>query len=79
MEQLQNKQQQEQVSRAIAKLPVTEALLVTLHYINEMPTREIQEITGLSLSNIKIQLFRARKKLERKLRFLLENEARKVY
>jgi RNA polymerase sigma factor (sigma-70 family) len=79
MEQLQAKQQQEQVTRAIAKLPATEALLVTLYHINELPTKEIQEITGLSLSNIKIQLFRARKKLERELRFLLENEAKKVY
>lgn len=62
------------VGDAISKLPETEALLVTLYYINEMPTVEIHQITGLSLSNIKIQLFRARKRLERDLRLLLEDE-----
>jgi DNA-directed RNA polymerase specialized sigma24 family protein len=46
--------------------------------MNEMPVKEIEEITGLGASNIKIQLFRARKKLERELRPLLENELKKI-
>jgi len=78
IDQLQVKQQRKYVQQAIQKLPKTEALLITLYYINEIPTKEIQEITGLSLANIKIQLFRARKKLERELRFLLEYEAKKI-
>jgi DNA-directed RNA polymerase specialized sigma24 family protein len=47
--------------------------LVILYYINENSIREIQQITGLTGANIKIKLFRARKKLERELRFLLDH------
>ena len=78
LEQLQLKQQKKQVEDAINKLPKIEALLITLYYMNEMPVKEIEEITGLGASNIKIQLFRARKKLERNLRPLLDKELKEV-
>jgi len=71
---LQSKQVGQQVRMAIDKLPQTDALLITLHYINDLPIKEIQEITGLSNPNIKIKLFRARKKLETELAFLLDDE-----
>lgn len=70
-EEMQAKDEQYYVKNAIQKLPQTEALLVTLFYLNENSTKEIHEITGLSLANIKINLFRARKKLERELQFLM--------
>ena len=73
-DQLQSKQVGQQVRIAIDKLPQTEALLVTLYYINDLPIKEIQEITGLSKPNIKIKLFRARKKLEHELAFLLDDK-----
>lgn len=72
--QLQIKDEQEFVNQAIQRLPRTEALLVTLFYINESSIKEIREITGLSLPNVKIKLFRARKKLERDLKFLMRPE-----
>lgn len=71
LEQLQLEDEQRHVKLAIQKLPRTEALLITLFYINENTVREIREITGLSSANIKIKLFRARKKLERELKFLM--------
>jgi RNA polymerase sigma-70 factor (ECF subfamily) len=73
-DQLQSKQVGQQVRIVIDKLPQTEALLVTLYYINDLPIKEIQEITGLSKPNIKIKLFRARKKLEHELAFLLDDK-----
>jgi len=78
LEQLELKQQKRQVEAAIQKLPKMEALLITLYYMNEMPVKEIEAITGLGASNIKIQLFRARKKLERDLRPLLDDELKKI-
>jgi len=72
--QLQIKDEQEFINQAIQRLPRTEALLVTLFYINESSIKEIREITGLSLPNVKIKLFRARKKLERDLKFLMRPE-----
>jgi RNA polymerase sigma-70 factor (ECF subfamily) len=41
--------------------------------MTENTVREIHEITGLSMANIKIKLFRARKKLERELKFLIRH------
>lgn len=71
-EELQLKQEVARIKDAIQNLPSIEALLVTLFYINDSTVKEIHEITGLSVTNIKIKLFRARKKLERKLSFLFE-------
>ncbi len=65
-------EQSKYIKSAIGKLPQMEGLLITLFYMNENSIREIEEITGLTESNIKVKLFRARKILERELRFLLE-------
>lgn len=73
-EQMQMEQQEVYVKLAINKLPPTEALLVTLYYLNENTVKEIHEITGLAITNIKIKLFRARKRLERELQFLVDVE-----
>ncbi|GAA4094118.1 RNA polymerase sigma factor [Mucilaginibacter panaciglaebae] len=69
---LHARQVKQQVRAAIQKLPEIDALLVTLYYINDLPIKEIEEITGLSKPNVKIKLYRARKVLEKDLRFLLE-------
>src|SRR6267154_3231992 len=72
LEQLHAQQQQLYIKQAIDRLPPTEGLLITLFYIDDNSVKEIQEITGISLANIKVKLFRARKKLERALQFLLQ-------
>jgi RNA polymerase sigma-70 factor (ECF subfamily) len=71
---MQSDDERRSVNNAINKLPETEALLVMLYYIDDNSISEIRQITGLSSPNIKIRLFRARKKLERELRFLLDKE-----
>lgn len=73
-EQLQARQVKQQVQIAIQKLPEVDALLVTLYYINDLPIKEIEEITGLSKANVKIKLHRARKVLEKELSYLLEEK-----
>ncbi|TSE04582.1 MULTISPECIES: RNA polymerase sigma factor [Aquimarina] len=55
------------IKKAIDSLPKLDSLLVTLFYINENSITEIQEITGLSVSNIKVKLYRARKKIKKQL------------
>ena len=71
---MQTDDEQRSVNKAINSLPEAEGLLVMLYYINDNSISEIKEITGLSAANIKIKLFRARKKLERELRFLLDDD-----
>ena len=68
---LTEKERQIIVKKSIQKLPETDALLITLYYFNENSISEMEEITGLTTSNIKIKLFRARKILEHELKFLI--------
>ncbi|WP_440133940.1 RNA polymerase sigma factor, partial [Chitinophaga sancti] len=68
---LEASEQSKFISRAISELPPSEAIAITLYYMNENSVREISKITGLSMANVKIQLYRARKKLETKLAGLL--------
>ena len=53
----------EVVRQALRRLPPDEALLLTLFYLEESRQEEISQITGYTLSNIKVKLFRARKHL----------------
>ena len=76
IERLQNDEQSRYIANAINELPPIESLLITLYYMNESSIREIGEITGLSAANIKIQLFRARKRLEKKLSCLIIKPAK---
>jgi RNA polymerase sigma factor (sigma-70 family) len=71
LEHLQVTEQQNYIKDAISRLSGIDGLLITLYYLDEKSIREIEEITSLSESNIKVKLFRARKVLEEQLRFLL--------
>ena len=52
--------------------------MITLFYLNESKIDEIEEITGLTQTNIKVKLFRARKKLYNELSLLLKEEAKEI-
>lgn len=65
--QLSQNEQQNYIRKAIKSLPETEGALITLYYLEENSVEEISEITGLSKSNVKVKLFRARKKLKENL------------
>ena len=60
------------------RLPEIDAFLITLYYLNESSVEEIEEITGLSNSNVKTKLFRARKKLQESLKGLLKDEMKSI-
>ena len=62
------------IREALTKLPEEESSLLTLFYLNENSVKEIAEITGISHSNVKVKLFRARKHLFGELYKLLKNE-----
>jgi RNA polymerase sigma factor (sigma-70 family) len=51
------------VNFALQKINEEERALVSLYYYDEMSTDEIADVTGLSKSNIKVKLFRARQKM----------------
>jgi RNA polymerase sigma factor (sigma-70 family) len=51
------------VNFALQKINEDERGLISLFYYDELSTDEISEITGISKSNIKVKLFRARQKM----------------
>ncbi|WKK66631.1 RNA polymerase sigma factor [Lutimonas zeaxanthinifaciens] len=75
---IKGEEQKKYVKEAIDRLPEKDAYLVTLFYMNESSIEEIEKITGLTQSNIKVKLFRARKKLNTELSFLLKEEVKTI-
>jgi len=63
----------EMIEKAVKELPPEEQLMVTLYYLEENSVQQISKVTGFSASNVKVKLFRLRKKL----RQLVENVASK--
>lgn len=61
------------VNKVMEKLPEEENLLLTLFYKNEKTIEDIAEITGYSQSNVKVKLYRIRKRMYDDLKRYLEN------
>jgi RNA polymerase sigma-70 factor (ECF subfamily) len=51
------------INFALQKINEEERGLISLYYYEEMTTEEISDVTGISKSNIKVKLFRARQKM----------------
>ena len=60
---LQEKERKDVIQESILKLPEQEAAIITLYYFEDQSVKEIAAITRLSEDNIKIKLYRSRKKL----------------
>ena len=75
---LTHEEQQKYIAKAIDQLPELDALLVTLFYMNDNTLDEIKDITGYSKTNVKVRLFRARKKLYRILEQFLQHEVNTI-
>ena len=74
LDRMSDEEQQKHVTAAIDRLPEEESAIVTLFYLEEHSIDDISEITGLSKSNVKVKLFRIRKKLAAELHRSLVSE-----
>lgn len=63
LDRVDSDQQAVLVNKAIDRLPPDDSALVTLFYMEENSIEDISQITGLSVSNVKVKLHRIRKKL----------------
>lgn len=68
-----------QINEAIEMLKSDEAGIINLYYFEEKSLEEISIITGISSSNLKVKLFRIRKKLLENLKQVMKNEFEIVY
>ena len=66
------------IKAALEKLPEDDYTLILLFYFEEKSIEEICMITGLSESNAKVKLFRARKKLYSILNEMLKGEVHTI-
>ena len=57
--------QRDLVKRLLEKLPESERTVVTLHYVSEMPCKDISEFLGVSPNTVKSRLHRARERLKK--------------
>lgn len=66
--------QEKYLNLALSKLPEDDQVLVTLYYYESQSMDEISVITGLTVSNIKVKIHRARKRMYSLLHEMLKEE-----
>lgn len=66
--------QEKYLALALEKLPEDDQVLVTLYYYEDQSMDEISLITGLTVSNIKVKIHRARKRMQVFLYEMLNEE-----
>lgn len=66
------------LSKAVGKLKDEERLLITLYYFDELEMDEIVEITKIDKGNLKVKIFRVRKKLADMLKKMLPAELESI-
>lgn len=74
LDNLENKEREQAIQDCIALLPSDDGFLLTLYYFEEQSLEEISKAMGLTPNNIKVKLFRSRKKLASILKQRLEPE-----
>ncbi len=60
---LESEERKEAIQNCIMSLPEQEAAIITLFYFEEQSIKEIAIITALTEENIKVKLYRSRKKM----------------
>ena len=64
-EELASEKRVDLVKRLLQKLPESERIVITLHYLAGSSVKEISEFLGVSLNTVKSRLHRARKRLQK--------------
>lgn len=79
LQQLMTAEKNETIKKCIAQLPSDDAFLLTLYYFDDLSLEEISKVVDLTPNNIKVKLFRCRKKLAGILKVQLEPEIIATY
>ena len=75
---LTRNEQKKYINEAIENLKEDDALIITLYYLQENTIEEVCEITGLTLSNVKVKLHSARKRFYDELKIILKDEVKAI-
>lgn len=74
LDSLEEEEQRQTIKECLYLLPSEDSFLLTLYYYEEQSLSEISKIVGLTTNNVKVKLFRSRKKLTAILKERLEPE-----
>ena len=75
---LQREERSNYIKKALDIMRDDYRVVITPFYMNENSLSEICEITGWELSNVKVRLHRARKRLLKELEVMLDDEVRSL-
>jgi len=71
---MEKEERKQAIQSCLEQLPSDDSALLTLYYFEDLSLDEIAKIVGLTANNVKVKLFRSRKKLTSILRSRLEPE-----
>ncbi|MFS4494074.1 RNA polymerase sigma factor [Maribacter sp. 2308TA10-17] len=74
LDNLEANERKQSIKNAIDELPEDDAVVITLHYFEELSLKEIADIMNLEANTVKVRLFRSRKRLAQLLKNKLEPE-----
>ncbi|PNQ73470.1 RNA polymerase [Hanstruepera neustonica] len=63
LDRMEQEERAQAIQNCLQLLPSEDSFLLTLYYFEEQSLEEISKITGLAANNVKVKLFRSRKKL----------------
>lgn len=69
-----NTERRKQIQLAMKSLNENERICITLFYLDELSVQEINKLTGITASNVKVLLYRGRKRLYELLQYYLKEE-----
>jgi len=76
---LEEEDQKFYLNKALKQMPAKECLILRLFYLEENSIEEVREITGWSVSDIKVTLFRARIRLKQILTEVFKLDKKALY
>ncbi len=79
LQQMEDHEYKQEIQKCLHLLPSDDSFLLTLFYFEEQSLQEISKVVGLTANNVKVKLYRSRKKLGTILKEQLEPELIESY
>lgn len=79
LDKMEEKEYNKLIQDCLTLLPKDDAFLLTLYYFETYSLEEISKIVGITANNVKVKIFRSRKKLATILKHRLEPEIIEYY
>ena len=79
LDQMEAQEHKQKIQECLQLLPSDDSFLLTLYYFEDQSLEEISKVVGITANNVKVKLFRSRKKLTSILKEQLEPELIESY